>query len=113
MTAEENAAPQKSRLEIWLTFLSSFAWPITAVFVIFMFRGQLMELTGRVKTGEFAGAKFEFSEAAAGYISASVDGLAKERNPQKREKIGAKHQRCGRRFKRLAPSVTCSAHYRS
>jgi plasmid stabilization system protein ParE len=87
MPIREKPALPKSNLEIWLTFISSFAWPIALLLIVFTFRGQLAELTGRVRTGEFAGAKFEFSEAAAGFIRASVDDLAKEQNPQKREEL--------------------------
>jgi hypothetical protein len=78
---------RKSRLEIWLTFMASFAWPLSLVLLVLLFQGQITELTGRVRTGEFAGAKFTFAEAAAGYIRASVNDLAKEQNPQKREAL--------------------------
>lgn len=87
MGPDGNTAGQKSTLEIWLNFISTFAWPLAILAVVFIFRGQLNELTGRVKTSEFAGAKFEFSEAAAGYIRASVSDLAKEQSPLRREQL--------------------------
>lgn len=87
MSNEDKTIAQKGQLEVWLTFIASLTWPIVVVVVIMLFRGQISELTGRVQTGEIAGAKFTFSEAAAGYIRASVDDLAREKNPERREKL--------------------------
>lgn len=87
MSDENKPITQKSRLEVWLTFIASLMWPVGVVVVVMLFRGQISELTGRVQTGEFAGAKFTFSEAAAGYIRESVDDLAREQNPERREKL--------------------------
>ena len=75
------------RLKAWLGFLGSFAWPVVILVLVLMFRSQLTELTKRIESGEIAGAKFSFQEAAAGYIQNSIGELAQESDPIRRESL--------------------------
>lgn len=52
---------------------------------ISVFRHRLSSLIERIKSGEVAGAKFTFNEAAAGYIQSRMDDLAKTSNQKERE----------------------------
>jgi hypothetical protein len=70
----------------WLAFFSSLAWPIVALAIAFLFRAQVRELLTRVRSGEIAGAKFAFSEAA-GVIREKVDELAQQPDPEQRGRI--------------------------
>lgn len=74
-------------LEIKLSFISSLIWPATIIAVALLFRGQIRDLIQRLRSGELAGAKFDFHEAASGYIDSKLDELAQETDPMDRQEI--------------------------
>jgi hypothetical protein len=68
----------------WLAFASSLAWPGAILTIAFLFRSQLRNLIQRLQSGELAGAKFNFNEAASGFIESKIDELAGQSDPSRR-----------------------------
>ncbi len=81
---------QHALLKIWLDFIAGLAWPALVLALILVFRIQLRNLFIRLKSGEIAGAKFDFNEVAAGYIRSSIDELASASDPNDRADIAGR-----------------------
>lgn len=60
----------------WLTFIAELvkasAWPVIVLIALFVFRGELSALLGRLKKGKIGGAEFEFEDAVAELRADSV-----------------------------------------
>ena len=74
-------------VKAWLSFFSSLAWPAAFLIIAFVFRAQFRNLIQRLQSGEVAGAKFSFQEAASGYIESRIDELAGQNDPTQRAKL--------------------------
>ncbi len=74
-------------VKAWLSFLSSPAWPAVLLAIALLFRTQLRNLIQRLQSGEVAGAKFSFNEAASGFIQSRIDELARQSDPSQRARL--------------------------
>ena len=63
----------------WLTFttkiVESTAWPVCAVIIALLFKGQISELLGRIVKGKIPGGEFEFSDVAKGQLATADQGI--------------------------------------
>lgn len=71
-------------LKLLLDFIESLVWPAVVLTGIILFRQQVRSLIQRLKSGEAAGVKFNFNEAASGFIKSTIDELAVESDASKR-----------------------------
>ena len=76
-------------LKLWLDFIGKLIWPVVFLIFVFLFKNSFAALVNRLKSGEVAGAKLTFNEAASGLIESKVDSIAHENNPDKRQKLAA------------------------
>jgi len=74
-------------VKAWLSFLSSLAWPAALLTIACIFRTQLRNLIQRLQSGEVAGAKFNFNEAASAFIQSKLDELADQNDPRRRARL--------------------------
>jgi hypothetical protein len=72
--------------KVWLTFISSLAWPAVTLAIAVLFRAQLRTILSRLRSGEIAGVKFSLVEAAEA-ISTKADALVKEPDAAQRGRL--------------------------
>lgn len=74
-------------VKTWLSFLSSLAWPAAVLTIALLFRTQLRSLIQRLQSSEIAGARFNFNEAASGFIESRIDELAGQTDASQRAQL--------------------------
>lgn len=66
-------------------FVSTVVWPATIIFTLFYFKREISNIFGRVKTVKKGDIQLELFEVASGYIENSIQALAIENDPSKRQ----------------------------
>jgi|WetSurMetagenome_2_1015567.scaffolds.fasta_scaffold565425_1 hypothetical protein len=87
MSMSDGVKKERTPLEVWLSFISALVWPLLLAITLIVFKSDIQNLLGKVRSSEIAGAKFTFEQTANGYILDKLDEIVKEKSEVGRKLI--------------------------